>query len=300
MADCPNCGAALPPTDVSCPACQADVSLWIGRAGQVYGPYSMADLRQAQAEGRLGHDDMVMVGNQGRWQPLPGFLGDMGSKPPPPPVPGPVGAAPPLPTAVPAAPAMGPPKASGSPVGIIVAVVALVFLLFAGMVAAILFPVFARAREKARQSSCLSNLKQIELGLLMYCQDYDDHFPRRSAFPDARQVEQGVVTGTGSTAFDAAQYYPPDNWRMIIYPYIKNNQIFVCPTTGSVYSYQFNDSLYNVEMGQITRAGELVSIFEAGFLDGSAPGPHADGYNVGFTDGHCKWMKSKTGVMTKP
>jgi prepilin-type processing-associated H-X9-DG protein len=302
MADCPNCGAALPPTEMSCPACQADVSLWIGRAGQVYGPYSMADLRQAQAENRLGHDDMVMVGNQGRWQPLPGFLGDMGTKPPAPPVPA---SAPPAPPRA-AAPAMasgpprtaGPPKASGSSVGIIVAVVFAVPVLFVAAMAAIMFPVFSRAREKAKQTSCMSNLKQIDLALLMYCQDYNERFPRRSAFPEARQVEQGVVAG--NTALNMAQYYPPDNWRTVIFPYMKNSQIYICPTTGSVYSYQFNDSLYDVEMGKIARSAELVNIFDAGFLDGSAPGPHANGYNAGFVDGHVKWMRDKTGVLAKP
>ncbi|MCD6351947.1 MAG: prepilin-type N-terminal cleavage/methylation domain-containing protein, partial [Armatimonadetes bacterium] len=46
------------------------------------------------------------------------------------------------------------------------------------ILAAILFPVFARAREKARQASCLSNLKQLALGFLMYIQDYDERLPR--------------------------------------------------------------------------------------------------------------------------
>ena len=54
----------------------------------------------------------------------------------------------------------------------------LVVIAIIAILAAILFPVFAQAREKARQTSCLSNMKQVGLGLLMYTQDYDEQFPR--------------------------------------------------------------------------------------------------------------------------
>ncbi len=53
----------------------------------------------------------------------------------------------------------------------------LVVIAIIAILAAILFPVFARAREKARQTSCLSNMKQLSLGVLMYCQDYDERYP---------------------------------------------------------------------------------------------------------------------------
>ncbi|MFO8079838.1 MAG: prepilin-type N-terminal cleavage/methylation domain-containing protein, partial [Armatimonadota bacterium] len=52
----------------------------------------------------------------------------------------------------------------------------LVVIAIIAILAAILFPVFARAREKARQTSCLSNLKQLGLGMQMYAQDYDERF----------------------------------------------------------------------------------------------------------------------------
>jgi prepilin-type N-terminal cleavage/methylation domain-containing protein len=54
----------------------------------------------------------------------------------------------------------------------------LVVIAIIAILAAILFPVFARAREKARQTSCLSNVKQLSLGMLMYTQDYDERLPR--------------------------------------------------------------------------------------------------------------------------
>ena len=64
----------------------------------------------------------------------------------------------------------------------------LVVIAIIAILAAILFPVFARAREKARQTSCLSNLKQIGLGCLMYAQDYDESFVAHYRGPAAASV----------------------------------------------------------------------------------------------------------------
>jgi len=85
------------------------------------------------------------------------------------------------------------------------------------ILAAILFPVFAKAREKARQTSCLSNLRQLGTSILMYAQDYDETYP---------QSYQDVSSGVGS----AAQI--PMTWPNRIQPYIKNAQIYVCKTDG--------------------------------------------------------------------
>jgi type II secretory pathway pseudopilin PulG len=75
--------------------------------------------------------------------------------------------------------------------------------------AAILFPVFARARENARRSSCQSNLKQIGLGILQYTQDYDE------AYPPAETTGSGLNTLT---------------WDVATQPYLKSSQILVCPS----------------------------------------------------------------------
>ncbi len=83
----------------------------------------------------------------------------------------------------------------------------LVVIAIIAILAAILFPVFARAREKARQASCQSNLKQLALAVLMYNQDYDETY-----------APFAYVTATGFvTAFD------------MLLPYLKNNQILLCP-----------------------------------------------------------------------
>jgi len=87
----------------------------------------------------------------------------------------------------------------------------LVVIAIIAILAAILFPVFARAREKARQTSCLSNLKQIGLGVSQYVQDYDETFPF-NAYDDA------------ATAAAKRQTWFRVTWREMVMPYIKNGE----------------------------------------------------------------------------
>jgi prepilin-type N-terminal cleavage/methylation domain-containing protein/prepilin-type processing-associated H-X9-DG protein len=87
----------------------------------------------------------------------------------------------------------------------------LVVIAIIAILAAILFPVFAKAREKARQTSCLSNLKQLMLALVMYKQDYDEKWPRHC---------------WGDTV--CAPNPAASNWPNGAYAYIKNKQIFEC------------------------------------------------------------------------
>jgi prepilin-type N-terminal cleavage/methylation domain-containing protein len=71
----------------------------------------------------------------------------------------------------------------------------LVVIAIIAILAAILFPVFAQAREKARQTGCLSNVKQIGLGIQMYVQDFDEYVPR-NAFADPPRVAEGATSRT--------------------------------------------------------------------------------------------------------
>ncbi len=88
----------------------------------------------------------------------------------------------------------------------------LVVIAIIAILAAILFPVFSRAREKARAASCLSNLKQLGLAALMYTQDYDECFPMNYYFtPD----------GTAYTFYHELE------------PYIKNAQVYRCPSDAN-------------------------------------------------------------------
>jgi prepilin-type N-terminal cleavage/methylation domain-containing protein/prepilin-type processing-associated H-X9-DG protein len=83
----------------------------------------------------------------------------------------------------------------------------LVVIAIIAILAAILFPVFAQAREKARQTSCASNLKQLSLAAIMYVQDYDETFP----------------TGLQQDWWDCT-------WYRLVTPYVKNVQVFRCPS----------------------------------------------------------------------
>ena len=91
----------------------------------------------------------------------------------------------------------------------------LVVIAIIAILAAILFPVFARARENARRASCQSNLKQIGLGIMQYAQDYDEKLPRRIAGADA----DGLGADIGALS-----------WRRAIFPYVKSTQLFACPS----------------------------------------------------------------------
>ena len=207
----------------------------------------------------------------------------------------------------------------------------LVVIAIIAILAAILFPVFARARENARRSSCSSNLKQIALGFKQYTQDYDEKFPPVFANNDG-----------------AGNYTPPANataletsvadrgWAQILQPYLKSTQIFQCPsettqpvTNGSTgyTDYWYNDRVAGANEARIDQVSSTIlngdgSSGTAAYAfngieiknDGSAftaitnntadvkvtipPSSgdfgerHLDGLNYAFVDGHVKWLKS--------
>lgn len=98
----------------------------------------------------------------------------------------------------------------------------LVVIAIIAILAAILFPVFAQAREAARKTACLSNMKQVGLAIMMYCQDYDEGYPVNSW--DAGPIGD-ADNDTGSANYDSAV-----QWLWQIQPYIKNRQLYVCPS----------------------------------------------------------------------
>ncbi|WP_309687847.1 DUF1559 domain-containing protein [Armatimonas sp.] len=115
----------------------------------------------------------------------------------------------------------------------------LVVIAIIAILAAILFPVFAQAREKARQTACLSNLKQIGVGLMMYTQDYDEVLPgNHTGAPHNNQGDAGLTNAAGTT--NPLGFMTPEvavgstvvrNWQRDIQPYIKNLQVYLCPNT---------------------------------------------------------------------
>jgi prepilin-type N-terminal cleavage/methylation domain-containing protein/prepilin-type processing-associated H-X9-DG protein len=98
----------------------------------------------------------------------------------------------------------------------------LVVIAIIAILAAILFPVFAQAREKARAISCVSNEKQITLGVLMYVQDYDETFPIYYYSIPNLPKDPPFTPNVKDTVF---------GWNEGIYPYVKNIQVFRCPDT---------------------------------------------------------------------
>ena len=196
----------------------------------------------------------------------------------------------------------------------------LVVIAIIAILAAILFPVFARARENARRASCQSNLKQIGLGILQYTQDYDEKYPM--AYYTGRDVETNA-------SMPGAKFYINDgttaghwiSWMDITFPYIKSVQIFVCPSAtlspDSIPSYGYNAGIGQKDVGGISlasvqRPAECVMSLDynisysvnANPYDGGlwAPAndgnqqivaPHLEGTNVAYADGHVKWVNRK-------
>ncbi|MFM7322205.1 MAG: DUF1559 domain-containing protein [Armatimonadota bacterium] len=118
----------------------------------------------------------------------------------------------------------------------------LVVIAIIAILAAILFPVFAQAREKARSISCLSNCRQIGVALMMYAQDYDEYSP--TADHDSE---------------DAANLYP---WYGPLQPYIKNDGVFRCPSVGSTLPTLFAEPL-NASLWSTVRTDYLINGFFA-------------------------------------
>lgn len=93
------------------------------------------------------------------------------------------------------------------------------------LLAAILFPVFSRARENARRTSCQSNLRQMGTAVMQYMQDYDDVFPWSfNTLTNSPAPEGGYWSGTAANGF----WF----WPQILYPYHKSEQVFACPSVS--------------------------------------------------------------------
>ncbi|MFA4016841.1 MAG: hypothetical protein RUDDFDWM_001952 [Candidatus Fervidibacterota bacterium] len=196
----------------------------------------------------------------------------------------------------------------------------LVVIAIIAILAAILFPVFAKAREQARKASCQNNLKQIANAMLMYAQDYDERFPCTPYWKCGRAA--GAVNS---------------RWCVLIYPYIKNQQIFICPSgrsaggwtlppgwgEGGRISYgmgkiahctnqdpyeepghslaEYRQPAQSILACDSTHDGDGASRWEKVAFSGGPCGPgcnprtidharHSGGSNIAFVDGHVKWM----------
>jgi prepilin-type N-terminal cleavage/methylation domain-containing protein/prepilin-type processing-associated H-X9-DG protein len=151
----------------------------------------------------------------------------------------------------------------------------LVVIAIIAILAAILFPVFAQAREKARQTTCLSNVKQTGLGVMMYVQDFDEGYP---------------CNWFGSGSAEPWRYRDPVNgnpnnryrWMDAVQPYIKNAQLFGCPSApgNNRYTYRTRDQLTGVADSSSLNSFEGAYCTNVFYWDGG-PGtpPSSDGTN---------------------
>ena len=192
----------------------------------------------------------------------------------------------------------------------------LVVIAIIAILAAILFPVFSRARAKARQTACLSNVKQLMLGTEIYCQDHDDML-----IPSGHRTPGG---GTPNTAL---------LWPAYVSPYVRNTELFVCPDARGKGWYvdvwadrgRLPYGLNRDTEDQVLDIPHHLSMFEEPsntiWLADSSPGEtkkpdkmrgyqvmadrqpntqsgigmrHNGGTNVGFLDGHAKWYESSS------
>lgn len=186
----------------------------------------------------------------------------------------------------------------------------LVVIAIIAILAAILFPVFAKAREKARQSSCASNLKQLGVAMAQYRSDYDETMMRASW-----AAGQNIDYPMGNPPQPQAMSYVE-----CLAPYIKNRQLHACPSnpsaTGYNGSYGFSNWLIqrkdaDVAMQTIGIAERVVFTDASNwYIDNNAvivdvaypsvtytyPNPrllarHNEGMNVTYYDAHVKWEK---------
>lgn len=182
----------------------------------------------------------------------------------------------------------------------------LVVIAIIAILAAILFPVFAKARAKARQTSCLSNLRQLGTGIMMYAQDYDGR----------------ASMHTGGFGYPTLAESEVQWWPHRMQPYIKNFQLFICPTYGEWqprnecrgyhswyggYSATCQVWQGNTNIEELKRPANTVMVLDALSRDCNMAGdgdcwasqydqwrPHNDVNNHTFADGHGKAMKQSS------
>ncbi len=209
----------------------------------------------------------------------------------------------------------------------------LVVIAIIAILAAILFPVFAKAREKARQTSCLSNCKQLGMAYMQYTQDYDEVNPFAEIYLPPGVTTLDCYFNRATNGSWALTYLI---WADVMRPYLKNDQILRCPSnSGHFIGYGWNCYI-GYSGGAAGRTGPLYEGVSMGMLEypaetpciadhnsGSVYGttlsfdwyrrwpngasvsedmraqwdawpPHNGGINIVFCDGHAKWMTVAT------
>jgi prepilin-type N-terminal cleavage/methylation domain-containing protein/prepilin-type processing-associated H-X9-DG protein len=212
----------------------------------------------------------------------------------------------------------------------------LIVIAIIAILAAILFPVFSRARENARRSSCQSNLKQIGLSIAQYVQDYDERYPfgvhtgnapltswdsvitpylQKVAHANAPQLflhcpsdpsvgTSGALTGVPSRSYAMPRTYNNANFHnmgMSADNGIARHMSDIANPVGTILlsEIKMGSSIYGSNAGAILDRPITVDASNKG-QDWDTPGVpmHFDGYNYLFCDGHVKWLKPQSTIRT--
>ena len=182
----------------------------------------------------------------------------------------------------------------------------LVVITIIAILAALLFPVFSRAREKARQAHCGSNMKQLGMGFIMYMQDYDGFLPG-AAPHDPENWDWGRY---GQWVYVPGS--PPNNFPInvkagALFPYVKNEALYICPSDRYArekhLSYSMNMHLGFKHESELSEQSKLVLLVDEsktlndGFFvpcpaqyEDKPSNIHFGGANYLFADGHVKWL----------
>lgn len=200
----------------------------------------------------------------------------------------------------------------------------LVVIAIIAILAAILLPVFARARQKARDSRCISNLKQISQAILQYASDHDQYMPVVASTTNPPQPQDPL-------------------WTSLIAPYVKNEDIYLCSSADSkatfgktwsergflpygmnwFWGFPYASSMdYTIQQSKLSRPAASILVMDSVPVDpgtdpvggylvmpfgfegrtrvspvdhmGGFSSRHHEGTMVAFADGHAKWYKSET------
>jgi prepilin-type N-terminal cleavage/methylation domain-containing protein/prepilin-type processing-associated H-X9-DG protein len=195
----------------------------------------------------------------------------------------------------------------------------LVVIAIITVLAAILFPVFNRAREQARKSACLSNVRQIGMAFQQYLQDYDETLPNSTDGPPGAGKPGAWLYYNRFPANDPLTPAAFEVERGGLYPYIKNAQVYICPSdpqarqTGN--SYAANACMFGPSISGFA-PGKNLAVFsntaqwmllgeEASYLPISHSTDdgyfhrrnifterHSEGSVLTFLDGHAKWFRN--------